>query len=65
MADNDDLMPPGDVARMFRVTVKTVGRWVDSGLLTDIRTAGGHRRILQREAEALYESRKRKEQTSK
>ena len=42
------LLKPGEVAEMFRVHRVTVARW---GVLTDIRTPGGHRRY--REDEVL------------
>jgi len=44
--DRRGLMTPSDVARLFRVKPKTVVRWADEGLLTVIRTPGGHRRFL-------------------
>jgi excisionase family DNA binding protein len=47
MADvkDDQLMTPGEVARLFRVDPKTVTRWAKSGKLPAIRTLGGHRRF--------------------
>ena len=51
--DERELMSPGEVARRFRVTPKTVGRWAASGRLTETRTAGGHRRFFAAEVEAL------------
>jgi excisionase family DNA binding protein len=39
------LLRPSEVAGLFRVEVKTVGRWADAGLLPSIRTVGGHRRF--------------------
>ena len=48
-----ELMSPGEVAKRFRVTPKTVGRWAANGRLTETRTAGGHRRFLASEVEAL------------
>lgn len=45
MTDYDPLLRPVEVAKTFDVTVKTVGRWADAGLLPCVRTAGGHRRF--------------------
>lgn len=51
MADNDsknrneeELLSPGEVARLFGVDPKTVTRWAEAGKLHPIRTLGGHRR---------------------
>ena len=41
----DILMTPREVAALFRVDPKTVGRWARDGKLTAIRTLGGHRRF--------------------
>lgn len=38
-----------EVAAVFRVDPKTVGRWAARGLLKSIRTPGGHRRYPLRE----------------
>ncbi len=40
----DELLTPGEVAKMFRVAPYTVARWADAGLLEVLRTPGGHRR---------------------
>lgn len=48
MADNDNddaLLTPAEVARLFRVSPKTVTRWARSGKLSAMRTLGGHRRF--------------------
>lgn len=42
---NDPLMTPGEVARLFRVDPKTVTRWAASGRIPSIRTPGGHARF--------------------
>lgn len=60
---DEETLPPGVVARMFRVTTKTLGRWVTEGKLTEIRTSGGHRRYIQREVEDLLEQRKKGKET--
>ena len=39
------LLSPVEVARMFRVSPKTVTRWADAGDVNSLRTAGGHRRF--------------------
>lgn len=38
------LLLPGEVAVLFRVDPKTVGRWAAEGKLESTRTPGGHRR---------------------
>lgn len=43
--DPDALLTPSEVARLFQVTPKTVGRWYDAGILAGERTEGGHRRF--------------------
>ncbi|GAA0988601.1 hypothetical protein GCM10009551_043900 [Nocardiopsis tropica] len=40
----DDLLTPGEVARLFRVDPKTVTRWEKNGRLASVKTLGGHRR---------------------
>lgn len=49
----EELLTPGEVARMFSVDPKTVTRWAKAGKLTAIRTLGGHRRYRATEVEAL------------
>ena len=49
------LMKPGEVAREFRVDIKTVNRWADAGKLTVHRTPGGHRRYVREEIESLLQ----------
>ncbi len=38
------LYRPGEVAKMFGVSPKTVKRWAERGEIECIRTLGGHRR---------------------
>ncbi len=52
----EELLTPGQVAAIFRVNPKTVGRWGDAGKLTVIKTTGGQRRFLKSEVLALLES---------
>jgi excisionase family DNA binding protein len=47
------LLTPSEVGAMFRVDVKTVTRWANSGRLTTIRTLGGHRRFREDEVLAV------------
>ena len=43
MSDTERLLTPGEVARMFGVTPKTVARWATTGRLASVWTLGGHR----------------------
>ncbi|HUQ38786.1 MAG TPA: BldC family transcriptional regulator [Acidimicrobiales bacterium] len=43
--DEDPLLTPAEVARLFRVSPKTVTRWAQLGKLPAMRTLGGHRRF--------------------
>lgn len=45
----EKLLTPGEVAELFRVDPKTVGRWAAAGKLNSIRTLGGHRRFFETE----------------
>jgi excisionase family DNA binding protein len=40
-------LSPGEVARLFGVTTKTVTRWAKAGKIESFRTLGGHRRFPQ------------------
>lgn len=51
-SDRAALMTPREVAVLFGVTPKTIGRWSQAGILVVVRTAGGHRRFP---SEAVYE----------
>lgn len=52
--DNEDrLLTSAEVARIFRVDPKTVGRWADRGWLSSSRTLGGHRRFRLAEVRRL------------
>lgn len=45
-ATESALMTPAEVAALFRVDPKTVGRWARAGKLGFVTTAGGHRRFF-------------------
>jgi excisionase family DNA binding protein len=47
--DQARLLTPAEVAGVFRVDVKTVTRWANTGRISSIRTLGGHRRFHQDE----------------
>ncbi|MEZ5137377.1 MAG: helix-turn-helix domain-containing protein [Acidimicrobiales bacterium] len=50
---DEPLLTPGEVALVFDVSTKTVGRWGDRGVLPTVRTSGGHRRFRPADVEAL------------
>ena len=52
-SEQEVLLTPAEVAKMFRVDPKTVTRWAKAGKLTAIRTLGGHRRYRRSEVQAL------------
>jgi len=51
--DQEVLLTPAEVAKLFRVDPKTVTRWAKAGKLTAIRTLGGHRRYRRSEVHLL------------
>lgn len=53
--DDEDLLTPSEVARLFRVNPKTVTRWARSGKIKAIRTLGGHRRFRAADVKARLE----------
>lgn len=56
LADPDGLLMPGEVALIFRVDPKTVGRWIRQGRLGRVvRTPGGHARIRSSAVRAYLE----------
>lgn len=52
-----DLLTPAEVALMFRVDSKTVTRWADAGMMTYMRTLGGHRRFREEDIRQLMADR--------
>jgi len=52
-SEQEVLLTPAEVAKLFRVDPKTVTRWAKAGKLTAIRTLGGHRRYRQSEVHNL------------
>ncbi len=54
--DQEVLLTPAEVAKLFRVDPKTVTRWAKAGKITAIRTLGGHRRYRQSEVHNLMKS---------
>jgi len=52
-AEQEVLLTPAEVAKLFRVDPKTVTRWAKAGKLTAIRTLGGHRRYRQSDVQNL------------
>ncbi len=52
----EQLLTPAEVARMFRVSPKTVTRWSRAGKIRAVRTLGGHRRFYRAEIERAIEA---------
>ena len=52
---DEELLTPSEVAAIFRVDPKTVARWADMGLVSSIRTLGGHRRYSAAEVRELLQ----------
>lgn len=50
---DDQLMTPGEVAKVMRVDAKTVTRWAAAGKIASVRTLGGHRRFFVRDLRAM------------
>ena len=55
-AEQEVLLTPAEVAKLFRVDPKTVTRWAKAGKITAIRTLGGHRRYRQSEIQVLLKT---------
>ena len=54
--EQEILLTPAEVAKLFRVDPKTVTRWAKAGKITAIRTLGGHRRYRQSEIQNFLKS---------
>jgi excisionase family DNA binding protein len=53
LGTDEDLLTPGEVAKILGVSPKAVARRVDTGELSNIRTPGGHHRYIAREVREL------------
>jgi len=51
--EQEVLLTPAEVAKVFRVDPMTVTRWAKAGKITAIRTLGGHRRYRKSEVQSL------------
>ncbi|MBL9037108.1 MAG: response regulator [Archangium sp.] len=51
------LLSPHDLAAMTEVSVSTIRRWIDQGLIPARRTAGNHRRVAKSDALAFIKRR--------
>lgn len=49
------LLTSGEVAKIFRVSPKTVTRWANEGVLPHIRTPGGHRRFFESAVKEMFD----------
>jgi excisionase family DNA binding protein len=58
LTDESDrqVLRPAQVARRFQVSVVTVGKWADEGLIPSFRTPGGQRRFYQDEIDDYIRS---------
>ena len=53
MKQDNALLTPGEVAALLRVDAKTVTRWAERGLISSIKTPGGHNRFRRAEVDAI------------
>lgn len=56
--EEERLLTPSEVAKLFHVDPKTVIRWAKAGKLSSIRTLGGHRRYRASEVYRLLQERR-------
>lgn len=63
MKNDDKLLTPGEVAQLLRVDPKTVTRWAERGLVTSIKTPGGHNRFRSSEINAIMNGEQSKDAT--
>jgi excisionase family DNA binding protein len=56
--EEDHLLTPGEVAKLFKVDPKTVTRWAHSGKLISVTTPGGHKRFWWSEVSKFLGTRK-------
>lgn len=55
--EDDELLTPGQVADIFKVTPKTVTRWAQRGKIESVSTPGGHKRFRQSEVDRFLKER--------
>jgi excisionase family DNA binding protein len=53
---SDRPLSPGQVAKLFGVSVTTVANWADEGLIPHFKTPGGQRRFRRSDVEAFLET---------
>lgn len=53
VTNDEELLTPAEVAKLFRVDPKTVTRWAKTGKLSSLKTLGGHRRYRADEVRRL------------
>jgi excisionase family DNA binding protein len=59
LAEPEELLTPGQVARLFGVDPKTVTRWAAAGKINASHTLGGHRRYRAAEVHSLLNEQRR------
>jgi excisionase family DNA binding protein len=51
--ENDEMLKPGDAAKMLGVDPKTLTRWANTGRIPAVTLPGGHRRYRRSVVEAI------------